>query len=158
MHPSVQKFQTAARACGLEIEIIEFAEATRTAVQAAVAIGCDVGQIVKSLCFMVDGAPMMALVSGRNQLDEKKLAALCDVGRKKVKRATAAQVKDATGFSIGGVPPLGHTVQMRLFIDEDLCRYETIWAAAGTPHTVFAVAPGALLEVCAGTAVDLKKG
>lgn len=157
MHPSVQKFLAAAQERGLVIEIVEFAEATRTALQAADAIGCDVGQIVKSLCFMVNGVPTMALVSGRNRLDEKKLATLCGVGRKKVKRATADEVKSATGFSIGGVPPLGHTVQMQLFVDKDLCQHDTIWAAAGTPHSVFPIAPGKLVDVCAGTAVELKK-
>lgn len=150
MHPSVQRFQTAAESLGLEIKIVTFSEATRTAVQAAEAIGCDVGQIVKSLCFMVNGVPTMALVSGRHQLDEKKLAGLCGVGRKKVKRASADQVKAATGFSIGGVPPLGHASQMQLFIDDALLQYDTIWAAAGTPHTVFAVKPERLVGVVNG--------
>lgn len=153
----VAKFIEAAEALGLNIEIITFDEATRTAVQAAEQVGCGVAQIVKSLCFMVDGAPVMALVSGGNLLDEKKLAALCQVGRKKVKRANAEQVKAATGFSIGGVAPLGHLQPMKIFFDEDLLQFDTIWAAAGHPNTVFEIEPQKLLIACGATAVDLKK-
>ena len=98
MHPSAQKVANTAQELGLAIEIKEFAKTTRTAQEAAEAIGCDLAQIVKSLCFTVNDAPIMALVSGSNQLDERKLAALCNVGRKKVKRATAEAVKTATGL------------------------------------------------------------
>ncbi|MCA9922755.1 MAG: YbaK/EbsC family protein, partial [Anaerolineales bacterium] len=146
-----------AETLGVKIEILEYAETTRSAQEAADAIGCEVAQIVKSLCFMVADAPVMALVSGENQLDEKKLAGLCGVGRKKVKRANAEQVKTATGFSIGGVPPFGHTNPLTIFVDEDLLRFETVWAAAGTPFAVFAIAPDALVKECGGTAVSLKK-
>lgn len=156
-HPSVQRFEEAAKAKGLSLHIVEFEAATRTAVQAAEAIGCDVAQIVKSLCFMINDAPVMALVAGHNQLDEKKLAGLCGVGRKKVKRASAEQVKAATGYTIGGVAPLGHTADMQIFFDEELLTFDTIWAAAGTPHTVFEIKPQQLLKACGGTAVDLKK-
>ncbi len=157
MHPSVEKFQSAAKALGLELNIIEHQEATRTAVEAANAVNCDVAQIVKSLCFMVNHQPVMALVSGKNQLDEKKLAKLCGVGRKKVKRASADQVKAATGYTIGGVTPLGHATQMTIFVDDDLMVFPTIWAAAGTPNAVFEIEPNRLLTACGGTAVDLKK-
>ena len=157
MHPSTQKVADAALELGLEIEIKEFAQTTRTAQEAADAIGCALGQIVKSLCFTVNGEPIMALVSGTNQLDERKLAALCAVGRKKVKRATAGAVKAATGFSIGGVPPFGHRTPMTIFVDEDLLQFEEVWAAAGTPFAVFAIAPGDLVDGCGGTAVSLKK-
>ena len=115
------------------------------------------GQIVKSLCFTVNEHPIMALVSGVNQLDERRLAALCGVGRKQVKRASAEAVKAATGFSIGGVPPFGHLTPMTIFVDEDLLQFETVWAAAGTPFSVFAIGPEALVSGCGGTAVDLKK-
>ena len=157
MHPSVEKFQKAAIGLGLELDIVEFEEATRTAVEAASAVNCDVAQIVKSLCFMVNDKPIMALVSGQNQLDEKKLAKLCEVGRKKVRRASAEQVKTATGYSIGGVTPLGHATQMTIFVDNDLMTFPTIWAAAGTPNAVFEIEPARLLDACGGTAVDLKK-
>ncbi|WP_420630323.1 YbaK/EbsC family protein [Candidatus Leptofilum sp.] len=157
MHPSTQKVADAALELGLDIEVKEFAQTTRTAQDAADAIGCTLGQIVKSLCFSVNGEPIMALVSGTNQLDERKLAALCGVGRKKVKRATADAVKAATGFSIGGVPPFGHLTPMTIYVDEDLLQFETVWAAAGTPFAVFAIAPGDLVAGCGGTAVNIKK-
>ena len=157
MHPSTQKVAEAAQELGLAIEVKEFAQTTRTAQEAADAIGCELAQIVKSLCFTVNDAPIMALVSGENQLDERKLAALCNVGRKKVKQATADAVKAATGFSIGGVPPFGHITPMTIFIDEDLLQFETVWAAAGTPFTVFAIAPDDLVNGSGGTAVNLKK-
>ena len=156
MHPSVEKFSEAAQKLGLNIEIVRFDEATRTAVQAAAAVGCDVAQIVKSLCFMVAEQPTMALVSGQNRLDEKKLARLCLVGRKKVKRASAEAVKAATGYTIGGVPPFGHATEMRLFVDEDLMTCDTVWAAAGTPNTVFEIAPSLLTAVAVGQVADLK--
>lgn len=158
MHPSAQKVANAARELGLAVEIVEFAQTTRTAQEAAEAIGCSEAQIVKSLCFEVAGTATMALVSGVNQLDERKLAALCGVGRKQVQRASAEAVKAATGFSIGGVPPFGHATPLTIFVDEDLLEFEVVWAAAGTPFAVFAIAPEALVKGCGGTAVDLKKG
>src|SRR5262245_8996399 len=138
MHPTAQKVAEAAQALGLTITIKEFAESTRTAADAAQAIGCTVGQIVKSLLFVVDDQPIMALVSGANQLDEKKLATLCGVSRKKVKRAGAETARNATGFAIGGVPPFGHTKPLPIYIDQDFLQFEIIWAAAGTPNAVFA--------------------
>jgi len=110
---------------------------------------------VKSLLFVVDGGPVMALVSGANQLDERKLAALRGVGRKKVKRADADTAKAATGFSIGGIPPFGHTSQLPVYVDEDLTRFEIVWAAAGTPFAVFAVTPDELVRASGGMVVDL---
>jgi Cys-tRNA(Pro) deacylase len=156
MHPSTQRVVDAAQMLGLAIEVVEFDQTTRTAEAAAEAIGCSVGQIVKSLCFMANGEPVMALVSGDNRLDEQKLATLQNVGRKKVKRANADQVREATGFAIGGVPPFGHTKPMTIYIDEDLFQYEVVWAAAGTPHTVFPIPPQQLRENTNGTIVDLK--
>lgn len=157
MHPSAQKVAQAARDLGLDVEIVEFAQTTRTAQEAAAAVGCAVGQIVKSLCFMVNGRATIALVSGSNQLDEKKLAALENVGRKKVQRASAAEVKEATGYAIGGVPPFGHTNPMQVYVDEHLCTFAVVWAAAGTPFAVFAIAPDDLVAASKGVVVDLKK-
>jgi Cys-tRNA(Pro) deacylase len=158
MHPSTQKVVDAAQALGLTIEVIEFEQTTRTAADAAAAIGCEVAQIVKSLCFLVNDEPVMALVSGANQLDEWKLAALCGVGRKKVKRADAEMVKAATGFSIGGVPPFGHPSPLPMYIDQDLTRFDVLWAAAGTHFAVFAIEPEVLVRVCGGAVVDLRVG
>ena len=156
MHPTAQKVAEAAQALGLKIEIKEFEAGTRTAQDAANAIGCQVAQIVKSLLFVVNGQPTMALVSGANQLDEKKLAALCGVGRKKVKRANADIAREATGFAIGGVPPFGHHQQLPTYIDEDFFQFEVIWAAAGTPNAVFAITPAALTNATDGFVADLK--
>jgi Cys-tRNA(Pro) deacylase len=147
----------AARELGLVIEIVEFEQTTRSAQEAAEAIGTTLAQIVKSLCFAVAGQPVIALVSGVNQLDERKLAQLQGVGRKQVKRADAEVVKKATGFSIGGVPPFGHLTKLPIYVDEDLLQFEVVWAAAGTPFAVFAIAPEDLVRGCGGTAVDLKK-
>lgn len=157
MHPSAQKVYDAAQELGLTIEIVEFAQTTRTAQEAADAIGCAVAQIVKSLCFAVEGRAVICLVSGANQLDEKKLAALCGVGRKQVQRADAEFVKTQTGFSIGGVPPFGHSQPLRIFIDEDLMAFAVVWAAAGTPFAVFAIPPTTLQTASNGTVADLKK-
>ena len=157
LHPSAQKVVEAAQELDLAIEIVAFAQTTRSAQEAAEAIGCMLAQIVKSLCFVVAGQPVMALVSGSNQLDERKLAKLQGVGRKQVKRANADDVKAATGFSIGGVPPFGHLTELPIYVDEDLLQFEVVWAAAGTPFAVFAIAPEELMRACGGTAVDLKK-
>jgi len=157
MHPSAQKVKQAAETFCLTIDIVEFAQTTRTAQEAAEAIGCDVAQIVKSLCFKVNDTAVMALVSGANQLDERKLAGLCGVGRKKVKRADADFVKSQTGFSIGGVPPFGHAHPLSIYIDEELMSFDIVWAAAGTPFTVFALSSIELQSASKGKVADLKK-
>lgn len=156
MHPSAKKVAEAAEKLGMPVQIVEFDQSTRTAEEAAAAIGCEVAQIVKSLCFSVNGQPIMALVSGTNRLDERKLAALCGVGRKKVKRANADLVKAATGFSIGGVPPFGHLSPLPIYIDEDLAQFDIIWAAAGTPFAVFAIKPADLVQASGGIPADIK--
>jgi Cys-tRNA(Pro) deacylase len=162
MHPSAQKVADAARQLGLSVEILEFEETTRTAQDAADAIGkhpsgigCQVAQIVKSLLFVADGQPVMTLVSGANRLDERKLAALRGVGRKKIKRADADTAKAVTGFSIGGVPPFGHASRLPVYVDEDLARFEVVWAAAGTPFAVFAITPEELVRASGGVVADL---
>ncbi|MCB9078256.1 MAG: YbaK/EbsC family protein [Anaerolineaceae bacterium] len=157
MHPTAQKVADAAQQLGLTIEIKEFQASTRTAQDAADAIGCTVGQIVKSLLFVVDEQPVMTLVSGANQLDERKLAALGNVGRKKVKRGSADITREATGFAIGGVPPFGHPRQLPTYIDADFARYEVIWAAAGTPNAVFAITLAELAQATQGIVTSLKK-
>lgn len=156
LHPSAQRVADAAAGLGLKIEIVTFDHSTRTAEEAATAIGCQVGQIVKSLVFTVAGQPVIALVSGDNQLDTRKLAGLFGVGRKQVERASADTVREATGYAIGGVPPFGHVTWTATYIDEDLMSHEIIWAAAGTPNTVFAISPDALVQATQGQVVDLK--
>ncbi len=145
MGRSLRRFLEAARAAGLEPDVHEFPEGTKTAADAARAVGCEVGQIVKSLVFVADGEPFVALTSGPNRADTGRLAALLRVGE--VRRATPDEAREATGFAIGGTPPLGHPRRLRMLLDRDLLAYETLWAAAGTPNTVFCLSAEDLLRV-----------
>lgn len=120
----------------------EFPEGTRTAQDAAAAIGCTVGQIVKSLVFLRDGEPILVLCSGANTVDARRLG---------LDKADANVVRRATGFAIGGVPPYGHPAPLETLVDEDLLGYDEIWAAAGTPRSVFPLTPGELVERTGGT-------
>ncbi|HUS94706.1 MAG TPA: YbaK/EbsC family protein [Patescibacteria group bacterium] len=156
VHAQAAKVAQSALDLGLALEIIEFDQTTHTAEEAASAIGCQVGQIVKSLLFLVNKKPVMALISGGNRLDEDKLAGLCDANRKQVKRADADLVKEITGFTIGGVPPFGHTSIFPLFLDEELMAFGQVWAAAGTPRAVFAIAPATLAQLSKATISNLK--
>jgi prolyl-tRNA editing enzyme YbaK/EbsC (Cys-tRNA(Pro) deacylase) len=155
IHPNVTRVVDAALARGLVIEPRRFPEGAKTAVDAANAIGVQVGQIVKSLIFGVDGELVLAYVSGSNQLDESKLAHAA--GGAKCARVDADAVRAATGFPIGGVPPFGHTTHLRVFIDPDLLQYDEVWAAAGTWHDVFAIEPHQLVEASDGVVVQLKR-
>lgn len=157
MHPSAARVAAGAAARNLTITIVEYDASTRTAADAAAAIGTTVAQIVKSLVFLAADEPVMALVSGVNRLDEKKLAAWLGVGRKQVRRADADSVRRLTGYAIGGVPPFGHDTPLRVVIDADLMQFDAVWAAAGTPHAVFMIRPPALLKVTGGTVLDLKQ-
>ena len=154
-HPNVTRVVQAAAARGLSITPVRFPEGAKTAVDAANAIGVQVGQIVKSLIFGVDGHVVLAYVSGANQLDEKKLAAAA--GGSKCERVDADTVRAATGFPIGGVPPFGHLTHLAVFIDPDLLQYDEVWAAAGTWHDVFGIEPHKLVEASEGLVVELKK-
>ncbi len=156
VHPNVTRVVEAGRLRGLEIEPRRFPEGAKTAIDAANAIGVQVGQIVKSLIFGVDGELVLAYVSGANQLDESKLAHAA--GGATCARVDADAVREATGFPIGGVPPFGHTSHLRVFIDPDLLQYDEVWAAAGTWHDVFGIEPHRLVESSGGTVTDLKRG
>jgi prolyl-tRNA editing enzyme YbaK/EbsC (Cys-tRNA(Pro) deacylase) len=148
------RVQEAARAKGLDVAIVEMAESTRTAEDAAAACGCAVAQIVKSLVFRgaESGKPYLMLVSGANRLDEKGVAAALG---ESLARPDAAYVRDVTGFAIGGIPPLGHATPMQVFIDEELLGYDTVWAAAGTPRAVFAVDPKRLAVAAGASAMKV---
>ena len=135
------------------LAVKEFPAGTRTAVDAARAVGCDVGQIVKSLVFVAAGRPVVALVSGANRLDEKRLAA---VAGEPVLKADAETARSATGYSIGGVPPFGHATDVPVFMDRELLGYEVVWAAAGRPDSVFQIAPDRLRDLSGATLTDLK--
>jgi prolyl-tRNA editing enzyme YbaK/EbsC (Cys-tRNA(Pro) deacylase) len=160
-HPNVTRVVEAAAGLGLDLEVRHFPDGTKTAADAAAAIGVGVGQIVKSLIFGVthdDGSDevVLALVSGSNQLDEKKLAAAAGGG--KSHKVDADVVRAATGYPIGGVPPIAHSTLLRVFIDPDLLQYEEVWAAAGTWNDVFGIEPHKLVEASDGLVIDLKRG
>lgn len=152
--PAVARVQAALQGLGVETEVIVLAESARTAVQAAATCGVAVGQIVKSLVFLAGDEPILVLVSGANQADEHRLGALSG---QPVRRADADSVRGATGYAIGGVPPVGHPRPLRVFIDRDLLVYDRLIAAAGTPHAVFPITPGDLCRVTGGAVVDLKR-
>lgn len=153
MHANAERVVTAASAARLDIEVVEFPEGTRTAAEAAAAVDAPVASIVKSLVFLVDDEPVMALVAGDNRLDEGRLRDA--TGGIAVGRADADTVRSATGFPIGGVPPFGHPTRLSTFVDEDLLRHDVVWAAAGTPRHVFAIAPADLVRLSGGTVAPL---
>ena len=154
-HRNVRRVIDAGETLGIEVRPVTFPEGTKTAQDAADAIGCGVGQIVKSLIFAVDGEVVLAYVSGANRLDEAKLAAAA--GGERCARVDPDTVREATGFPIGGVPPFGHTTELSVFIDPDLLAHDEIWAAAGTWHDVFALTPDQLVAASGGAIVDLRR-
>jgi prolyl-tRNA editing enzyme YbaK/EbsC (Cys-tRNA(Pro) deacylase) len=155
MSDAVDRFLEAADVLGHRVEVRRFPQGTKTAVDAARAIGCDVGQIVKSLVFMADGRPVLALTSGANRVDTARLASLA--GAAEVRRASPDEVRAATGFAIGGTPPFGHPEPVRTFLDRDLLVHQEIWAAAGTPDSVFRTTPGELVATAGAEVADLRE-
>lgn len=152
--PSAARVQAAAERLGLAIAVREMPGSTRTAEEAAGACGCDVAQIVKSLVFAgrYSGRPYLLLVSGKNRVDEARVAAV--VGEP-LTRPKAEAVRAWTGYAIGGIPPFGHGAELPTFVDEDLLAYEVVWAAAGTPFAVFSVAPHALAHAVGGRVIAI---
>ncbi len=153
MHPTTARVVAALKEAGIETEVREFDEATRTAQQAADTLGVPVGAIVKSLCFMADGEALMLLVSGANRVDVEKVRVL--LGVMTVTRAKADEVRGATGYAIGGVPPIGHARPLHMIVDRDLLGYGELWAAAGTPNSVFHLTPRQLVELVGGEVADV---
>lgn len=153
---SAQRVQHILNEHGYSFKVVELPNSTRTAQDAADAIGCTVSQIAKSIIFqgVKSGAPILAIASGSNRVDTDKLARLSDEA---IQNADADFVRDRTGFVIGGVSPVGHTEPVRTFIDKDLLEFEEIWAAAGTPNAVFKLQPKNLPELTEGSVVDLKE-
>ncbi|HEX7263741.1 MAG TPA: YbaK/EbsC family protein [Candidatus Dormibacteraeota bacterium] len=135
------------------VTVRRFPEGTRTATDAARAVGCEVGQIVKSLVFVAGGRPVVALVSGTNRLDERKLGTVAGMP---VAKADADEVRAATGYAIGGVPPFGHANDVPVYMDGDLLGYAVVWAAAGRPDSVFEIAPERLRDLSNATVADIK--
>jgi prolyl-tRNA editing enzyme YbaK/EbsC (Cys-tRNA(Pro) deacylase) len=150
---TVSRFEVWLAESGIGLGVKQFPEGTRTAVDAARAIGCEVGQIVKSLVFVAGGKPVVVLVSGANRLDEVRLA---DVAGRPVNKADAEAVRLATGYAIGGVPPFGHAGEVPVFMDRDLLGHQIVWAAAGRPDSVFEIAPERLRELSHAVVADLK--
>jgi prolyl-tRNA editing enzyme YbaK/EbsC (Cys-tRNA(Pro) deacylase) len=144
MHPTAARFQQRLHERGLDVDVRVLPDSTRTAVEAAAAVGCEVGQIVKSLVFMRDGEPVMVLCAGDRRVAAKRLG---------LRAANADEARAATGFSIGGIPPLGHDEPLETLIDESLRRFATVWSAAGTPHAVFEADTDVLISAIPGGAV-----
>ncbi len=153
-HPGVRRVAAALVAAGSAAEVIALADSARTAQQSADALGCQVGAIVKSLVFLLDGAPVMVLVAGDRRCDTAALPAAFDKPAAKVGRADAEAVRAATGFAIGGVAPLGHPAPLPTLIDASLARFPQIHAAAGHPHCVFATDMAELQKLTGGTVHD----
>ncbi len=155
MTNAVDRFLAAAEAAGLTAEVRRFPAGTRTAPDAARAVGCEVGQIVKSLVFVADGTPFIALTSGANRADPGRLAGV--MGARGVRRATPEEAREATGFAIGGTPPFGHPHRLGILMDADLAHYEVLWAAAGAPDAVFPIIPKDLLAATGAVVADFKE-
>ncbi len=153
--PSVQKVQEALNALGFSNEVMELQSTTRTSAEAAQAVGCQVGQIAKSIVFQArqTDKPILVIASGTNRINEKRVEELIS---EPLGKANANYVRQRTGFVIGGVPPIGHLEKLDVFIDEDLLQYEEIWAAAGTPNAVFKLIPSDLIKMTEGRVVSIK--
>ncbi len=152
---SAQKVQQALDKLGFHLQVVELPASTRTAVEGAQAVGCQVGQIVKSLVFKAKRSerPILVLASGQNRVDERRIETL--IGEP-LGKADADFVRQRTGFVIGGVPPVGHIEKLETFIDQDLLQFDELWAAAGTPHAVFRLKPADLLQISGGQVADIK--
>ena len=155
LSPSAQKIQDLLYSLGYHYTVIEHAESTRTAQEAAERAGCELGQIVKSLIFRgeTSGNPILVLTSGANRVDEKRISAYA---AEPIGRADADFVRAVTGFAIGGIPPIGHAQKMDTYLDEDLLQFQTIWAAAGTPNAIFELASSDLQKMTGGTVSKIK--
>jgi len=155
LSPSAQKFQDQLKSLGFNYNVIEHAESTRTAQEAADRAGCELGQIVKSLIFKgkESGKPILVLTSGANRVDEKRIS---EYASEAIGRADADFVRAVTGFAIGGVPPVGHLQNMETYIDEDFLQFPTIWAAAGTPNAIFELKTEDLQRMTDGKVVRVK--
>lgn len=154
LSPSAQKVQDALEAKGYSLEVVELPDSTRTAAEAAQAIGCQVGQIVKSLVFRAEktNRPILVIASGTNRVNEERIGQLLG---EPIGKADAGFVRQNTGFVIGGVPPLGHDQPLQTFIDQDLLQYDEVWAAAGTPHAVFRLSPEHLENMTGGQIIEV---
>ena len=149
-----ENFEKSIKEQGTNLEILTLPQSTRTALEAANTIGCELGQIAKSIIFKTESSKaILVIASGANHINEKKIEALIE---EKIGKADADFVKEKTGFTIGGVPPTGHIEKIITLIDEDLFRYQEIWAAAGNPNSVFKLLPEQLLKMTCGQVIKIK--
>ena len=155
LSPSAQKIQDLLNLLGYKLNVIEHAESTRTAQEAADRAGCELGQIVKSLIFKgkTTNKPILVLTSGANRVDEKRIR---EYAGEAIGKANADFVRAVTGYAIGGVPPLGHIQKMETYIDEDFLQFQTVWAAAGTPNAIFELTMEDLQKLTSGKIVMVK--
>lgn len=155
LSPTAQKIQDQLTSLGYDYTVVEHAESTRTAQEAAERAGCELGQIVKSLIFKgkLTDKPILVLTSGANRVDEKRISLYAGEA---IGRADADFVRLVTGFAIGGVPPLGHLNRMETYLDEDFLQYATVWAAAGTPNAIFEVKTSDLQKMTGAKIVRVK--
>lgn len=153
MHMAAECIQQLLHNLGVRTEVVEFGASTRTSAEAATAIGTTVAQICKSIVWATDGGAVLVIASGANRIDTAKVEQ--HVG-KPLAKANAAFVREQTGYVIGGVPPIGHAHQVPIFIDQDLLRYPVVYAAAGTPNTIFPITPPELLRVTGGSVIDCR--
>ena len=153
---AIERFTESARRLGIEPRVRRFPEGTKTASAAAEAIGCDVAQIVKSLVFMADDRPVIALTSGANRVDPSKLAVVAGVSE--ARRASPEEARAATGFAVGGTPPYGHPDSLPTFIDPTLLAFQEVWAASGTPDAVFPLPPSELVRATGAETADFTEG
>jgi prolyl-tRNA editing enzyme YbaK/EbsC (Cys-tRNA(Pro) deacylase) len=154
-HPNSERVQTALKALGLECEVLELPDKTGTSAEAAAALGVTVSEIAKSLVFQSQENTILVIASGSNRVSMEKLEALAGSA---VRRPSAGTVKERTGFPIGGIPPLGHATKLQTFVDQDLLNFSAVWAAAGTPRSVFRCTPDELVKMTDGSVSDLKEG
>lgn len=154
MKPAAEKIQQVLRELGLDCAVVEFSESTKTSAEAAAAIGTTVEQICKSILFAAKDQAIMVMASGANRIDTAKVQSHVAVP---LSKANAGFVRDKTGYVIGGVPPIGHATPFPIFIDEDLLKFEVVYAAAGTPNAIFGIKPADLVRVTGGTVIDCKE-
>jgi prolyl-tRNA editing enzyme YbaK/EbsC (Cys-tRNA(Pro) deacylase) len=153
VHPTVERVVSTLRSAGWQGEVRELSDSARTAAEAAAALGCDVGAIASSLLFQAAGDPLLVLTSGAHRVDTAVVAELLGVAS--LEKAPASLVREATGFAIGGVAPVGHPAPLRTLVDADLARHDVCWAAAGHPHAVFSTTFDELVRLTGGTPVQV---
>lgn len=158
MHPRAEEFTARVRdEYGIEIDTHEFPEGTKTAADAADAVGCSIGQIASGIVLSIEDGILVSVTSGANRVSEAKIADLMDTNRSAVSMADPGDIKETLGWSIGGVPPFCHETSVPVFVDETLTDFDEVWAAAGTPEAVFPIDPATLAELADATVADVRE-